>query len=210
MSGTIFGSGATGQSGVYAQIRSQVNGQIGNGSALEAYNQAHWSDYVNESPEQAGSGEYALSIPGYLPAGLYKATFYVPLGASPASGDTPFATEPFSWDGANIIGLQSGLNVGAINGSSAAAISLGVSAGAMVRGAAAAGTLSTTQMTTNLSATVANIYAGRVLYFTSGVNAGLAVLITAYVVSGGRLTFIAFNNQPAPSAPSAADTFIII
>jgi hypothetical protein len=65
-------------------------------------------------------------------------------------------------------------------------------------------------MTTNLVAAVANIYAGRVIYFTSGVNAGLACLITAYAVTGGRLTFIAFSNQPAPSAPSAADTFLIV
>lgn len=209
MSGVIFGSGATGQTSVYAQIRSLLNGQIGNGSALEAYNQGHWANYVNSTPEDAGAGEYALAVPGYLPAGLYKATFYVPVGGSPASGDTPFATEVFNWDGSNVVGLTSSLNVGKINGSASAAVNLGISCNAMVSGAAAAGTLSTSQITTNLGATVANIYAGRILIFTSGVNAGLACLITAYAVTGGRLTFIAYANQPAPSAPSAADTFII-
>lgn len=204
----IFGSGATGQVGVYVQVRSFL-GTIGNGAALEAYNQAHWADYVNSSPEQAGAGEYAFTVPGYLPAGLYKATFYVPLGGSPASGDTPFATEYFSWDGSNVLYLGSSMNVGKINGNATAAVNLALSAGTFVVGAAAAGTLTTSQMTTTLTQTVANILAGRVLIFTSGVNAGLAVLITAYAVTGGRLTFIAYNNQVAPSAPSAADTFII-
>lgn len=209
MAGFIFGSGATGQT-VYAQVRSLITGLIGNGVSMEAYNQSHWANYVNSTPENAGAGEYVLSVPGYLPAGRYKTTFYVQNGGSPASGDSPFATEVFDWDGANVIGVGSALNVGAINGSSAAAVNLGKSANAFAVGAAAAGTLTTTQMTTNLAATVANIYAGRTLYFTSGVNAGLAVLITAYAVTGGVLTWIAYNNQPAPSAPSAADTFLII
>lgn len=210
MGGYLYASGATGQSGIYAQLRSLLLGTIANGVGLETYNSAHWSDYVNLAPEQTGSGEYELAVPGYLPAGIYKATFFVPLGVSPALGDTPFDTETFSWDGSNILWIGSSLNVGQINGSAPAAVNLALSANAFVVGAAAAGTLSTTQMTTNLSATVTNIYAGRVIYFTSGINAGLACLVTAYAVTGGKLTFIAYNNQPAPSAPSAADTFLII
>lgn len=210
MSGTIFASGATGQSNVYAQIRSLSTGLIGNGTAMEAYNQAHWANYVNSAPEQAGSGEYAVIVPGYLPAGRYKATFYVPLGGSAASGDTPFDTEIFDWDGSNVMNVGSALNVGSINGSAPAAVNLGKSANAFAVGAAAAGTLTTSQMSTNLAASVANIYAGRTLYFTSGVNAGLAVLITAYAVTGGVVTFIAYNNQTAPSAPGVGDTFLVI
>lgn len=209
MAGYIFGSGATGNT-VYVQLRSLLTGLIGNGSAMEAYNQAHWANYVNSTPEDAGAGEYKLTVPGYLPAGRYKSTFFVQAGGSPASGDGAFATELFDWDGANVIYVGSAINVGSINGSASAAVNLAKSANAFVVGAAAAGTLSATQMTTNLGGTVANLYAGRTLYFTSGVNAGLAVLITAYAVTGGKLTFVAYNNQPAPSAPSAADTFLII
>lgn len=209
MSQTMFGSGTPGLLSVYAQIRALADATIANGVALATYSQGSWSDYAISAPEQPGSGEYGVAIPGYLPAGIYKASFFVPV-ASPASGDVKFATEVFDWNGSAIVGCFSALNVGSINGVSAAAVKLAVSAGAMVTGAAAAGTLTTTQMTTNLSATVANIYAGRVLYFTSGVNAGLACLITAYAVSGGRLTFVAYGNSAAPSAPSAADTFIII
>ena len=203
MAGYVFGSGATGQSGIYCQIRSLITGLIGNGTSMESYNQAHWSNYVNSTPEDAGAGEYKLTVPGYIPAGIYKATYFLPLGGSPASGDSPFATEIFEWDGANVIYIGSSLNVGSINGSASAAVNLAKSANAFIVGAAAAGTLSTTQMTTNLTGSVANLYSGRTLYFTSGVNAGLACLITAYAVTGGKLTFLAYNNLPAPSAPRA-------
>lgn len=210
MSGAIPLFGASGNSLNYAMIRSLANGQVWNGAALEAWNVAHWATYNIAAPEQTGSGCYLLTVPGGLPAGLYQAVLYTPVGGSSASGDSPIATEVFSWDGSNVLGLGSAINVGSINGSSAAAVNLATSANALKTGAAAAGTLSTTQMTTNLTATVPNIYSGRVLIFTSGVNAGLAALITAYAVTGGKLTFSAYGSLPAPSAPSAADTFIIL
>ena len=211
MSGYLLGSAATGLSPVpYFQIRSLTTGQIANGSAMEAYNQSHWSNYVNNTSEQAGSGTYVVGVPGYLPADRYTAKLYLCLGGSPASGDTAVAEYTFDWNGSSIIGIGSAINVGSINGSSVAAANLAISAAAMQTGAAAAGTLSTTVMTTNLAATVANIYAGRLLVFTSGVNIGLVCLITAYAVTGGKLTFIAYGNSGAPSAPSAADTFVIV
>lgn len=210
MGGAIPLFSASGNSLNYAMIRSMRTGQVWNGATMEVWNVAHWATYVVSAPEQAGSGAYIVTPSGSLPADLYQAVLYTPLGGSAASGDTPLETEEFDWDGSNVLGVGSSLNVGKINGSAGAAAALAVSAAAMVTGAAAAGTLSTTQMTTGLVATVANIYAGRVLYFTSGVNAGLACLITAYAVTGGKLTFIAYANLPAPSAPSAADTFIII
>lgn len=209
MSGILPAFGATGFSGNYQMIRSRTSGQVWNGAAMEVWNIAHWSSYVVSAPEQAGSGCYVAQPPAGLPADIYQYVLYTPLGGSPASGDTPVFDSDFFYDGANIIWLGSGVNIGKINGVAAAAANLAVSANAMVIGAVAAGTLTTTQMTTNLSATVANIYAGRLLLFTSGVNQGLACLITAYAVTGGKLTFIAYGNSPAPSAPSAADTFII-
>jgi hypothetical protein len=209
MSGIVPGFLATGLN-VYANVLSRTDGSRANGAALEAYNVAHWANYVISSPEQSGAGTYVMSIPSYLPAGTYKAIFYLQLGGSPASGDTPIDSEYFDWDGVNLVAIGSGLNVTKINGSSPAAVNLALSANAFAVGAAAAGTLTTSQMTTNLVASVANIYAGRVLYFTSGVNAGLAALVTAYAVTGGKLTFIAYNNLPAPSAPGVGDTFLVV
>lgn len=202
------GSGNT----VYGQISSGLTGQVGNGSALEVYNPSNWSLYTNAMPEQSGSGRYILTVPGYLPAGRYfVSVFLCTVNApTPTLGDTPIDFVFFDWDGANVIGVGSSLNVGAIAGSAAAATKLAVGANAQVSGAAAAGTLSSSQMTTNLSATVANQYAGRVLIFTSSVNAGRAVLITAYAVTGGLLTFIGYNNATLATPPSAADTFIIL
>lgn len=201
--------GATANSGNYQMLRSKTTGQVWNGASMEAWNVAHWATYVVASPENTGSGCYVTTIPGGLPADIYSAVLYTPLGGSPASGDSPVDSDWFVWDGSNVIGAGSGMNVTKINGDATAAANLGVSAKAMVTGAAAAGTLSTSQMTTNLGATVANIYAGRLLVFTSGVNAGLVCLITAYAVTGGKLTFVAYGNSAAPSAPSAADAFII-
>lgn len=208
--GGVIPAGAGSGSTVYGQIVSAVDATIANGVGLEAYNQSHWANYAISMPEQPGSSRYILTVPGYLAAGRYFVMPFLQSGGSPAAGDTPIDILFFDWDGGNVIGVGSPLNVGAINGSTPAAVKLGVSANALVTGAAVAGTLTNSQMTTSLSATVANIYAGRVMLFTSGVNQGLAVLITAYSVTGGKLTFIAYGNANAPSAPSATDTFIIL
>lgn len=209
MGGIIPAGAASGQT-LYGNVIDALTGQIGNGAALEAYNQGHWANYVISAPEQSGSGRYIMTVPGYLPAGRYIMWVYLQLGGSPAAGDTTMDFVFFDWDGGNVIGVGSSLNVGKINGSATAAVNLALSALKLKPGAAAAGTLSTSQMTTNLTDTVPGIYKGRVLIFTSGVNNNLAVLITDYAVTGGKLTFVAYGSQPAPSAPSAADTFIIL
>jgi len=200
---------ATGQT-AYAHLTSGLDAKVGNGSSLEIWNQAHWSDYVNSTPEQSGSGRYILTVPGYLPAGRYFATLYVQLGGSPAAGDTPVDEDWFDWDGSNVLTQGSTVDVGKINGSAIAAANLSKSAAAMQAGVAAAGTLTTSQMTTNLTNTTPDAYKGRVLQFTSGNNAGIIALITAYAVTGGKLTFICYGNSPLPSAPVASDTFVIV
>ena len=211
MSGIIPASVGTGQN-VYFTYMDMLTGQVWNGAALEIYNQSHWGNYAIAASEQAGSGRYIGTVPGTLPAGNYWLLPYLQIGGSPAVGvDTPLDILRLGWDGSNIVDINSGLNVGRINGLAAPAANLAVSANAFVIGAAVAGTLTTSQMTTNLAPANAftNMYAGRVMIFTSGVNAGLAVLITAFVVTGGRLTFISYGNLPAPAAPGIGDTFII-
>lgn len=211
MGGYLIAEAPTGNT-IYGWLQSMTTGQIWNGSGMEAYNQSHVGNYSVAMSEQSGSGRYILVVPGGLPNDNYWFSPYMETVSpgTPALGDTPLDLVRFGWLNGNIIDLASALNVGAINGVAQAAANLAISAAQFVSGVAAAGTLTTTSMTTNLGATVANIYAGRVLYFTTGVNAGLAVLITQYQVTGGKLTFVAFNNQPAPSAPSASDQFLII
>lgn len=210
MSGIIPVLTATGQT-AYFTFMDMLTGQIWNGAAMEVYNSSHWGNYAIASAEQSGSGRYIVAVPGGLPAGNYWVAPYLETvnPGTPTLGDTPLDLLRLGWDGANIIDIGSGLNVTEINGNAVAAANLALSAATFITGTAAAGTLSNTQMTTNLGVAVANLLAGRVLYFTSGANAKLAVLITGYAVTGGKLTFIGYNNLPAPSAPSAGDTFII-
>ena len=196
---------------LYGVLVSQTTGKYWNGSAMESFSGANWATYAVSWPENAGSGNFVLPVPGALPEDAYWVVPYVRVGGSPGLGaDTPLDILRLDWDGGNIIGVGSSLNIGAISGSAAAATALAASANTAVLGAAAAGTLTTTQMTTDLVSAIANVYAGRVVYFTSGANLGRAALITAYAVTGGKLTFVAYNNQPISVAPSVADTFIII
>jgi hypothetical protein len=93
----------------------------------------------------------------------------------------------------------------AINGSTTAAAKLALSALGIVSGAAEAGTLSTTAMTTDLSEATDDHYIGRVVIWTSGVLAGQASAISDYAGATGMLTYTAVTE-----APSAADTFVIV
>lgn len=74
----------------------------------------------------------------------------------------------------------------------------------MGSGSAEAGTLSTTQMSTDLAETNPDQYKDRVVVWTAGVNMGQAKQITAYD-GAGVLTY-----STATDAPSAGDTFIIV
>lgn len=86
-----------------------------------------------------------------------------------------------------------------------AAAKLALSAGTIVSGAAAAGTLSTTAMTTNLTEATDDHYNGRIIIWTSGVLQNQATDITDYNGTTKTLTFTAVTE-----APTAADTFVIV
>jgi hypothetical protein len=79
------------------------------------------------------------------------------------------------------------------------------SAATIVEGAAAAGTLSTTEMTTTLTEATDDHYNGRIIIWTSGVLANQATDITDYDGATKKLTFTAVTE-----APAAADTFVIV
>lgn len=92
-----------------------------------------------------------------------------------------------------------------INSDSTSAQQLSKGAKAIVSGAAVAGTLSTTQMTTNLTETTTDHYKDRSVVWRTGALAGQAKAITAYNGATKMLTF-----QAATEAPAAADEFDIV
>ncbi len=106
---------------------------------------------------------------------------------------------------AALVGGRIDADVGAISTSTDAADKLEASAETIEIGAAEAGTLSTTQMTTDLSEATDDHYNGRVIIWTSGVLLRQATDITGYTGANGLLTFTAVTE-----APSAADTFVMV
>jgi|GEM_PF-2012862 len=93
----------------------------------------------------------------------------------------------------------------AISGSTAAAVQLEASAETIVIAAAVTGTLSTTQMTSDLTEATDDHYNGRIIIWTSGALKDQATNITDYTGTNGLLTFTAITE-----APSNADTFVIV
>ena len=97
------------------------------------------------------------------------------------------------------------MNIIQVSGSTDAADKLEASAETIEIGAAEAGTLSTTQMTSDLTEATDDHFNGRVIIWTSGVLTKQATAITDYSGATGLLTFTAVTE-----APSASDTFIIV
>ncbi len=75
----------------------------------------------------------------------------------------------------------------------------------MVHFAAEAGTLSTTQATTDLAEATDDHYIGRTIVWLTGVLAGQATDVTDYAGANGLLTFTAVTE-----APSATDRGILV
>jgi len=93
----------------------------------------------------------------------------------------------------------------AIAGDATAATNLSKSAIGIEPGAAITGTLSTTQMTTNLTEATDDHYIGRIIIWTSGVLKNQATDITDYDGTSKLLTYTATTE-----APSNTDTFVIV
>jgi hypothetical protein len=96
-------------------------------------------------------------------------------------------------------------DVVALDGNGNAAMNLAASAETIVRGEALTGTLSTTQMTTDLTETTDAHYVGRVVIWTTGDLAAQAARITAYNGTSKLLTY-----TETTSAPANGDTFVIV
>jgi hypothetical protein len=205
---------------LYAMLRNAA-GQAWNtnSSTWEAWNAANWAEYAITLTEDTQSGFYKALIPPAISAQRLTLLIYRQVGGSPASSDEKYGNSTGIYDGSNWeVGWQTtartltsmvgvaGVDVQSINGVAASAQKLAISANTIVTGIAVAGTLTVSQMTTNLNFTIAKLLFGRAIYFTSGNLVGRAAAIADYVVAGGKITFFA----PLPQAPQANDTFMII
>ena len=93
--------GATGLT-IYTLAFSRANGQVWNGTALEAYTPANYTNYDVAMPEISGSAIYLLTAPVSLPAGDYDFLMRVQAGASPSATDAPAGSASGHWDGTSL------------------------------------------------------------------------------------------------------------
>lgn len=207
---------------LYAIIRN-ASGQAWNTSivAFQNWNPANWTDYAIAMSEDTSSGFYKATVPAAISAQRLTILVYNQIGGSPVvpPTDQPFGNSTGIWDGTTwesgwstgartlttLAGVP-GINVAAINGNVTAAVKLAISADSMISGTAIAGTLSVSQMTTDLTLSVNNILYGRVVYFVGGALAGQVGAISAYLASSKRITFF----TPLTAAPVAGQAFIVV
>lgn len=97
------------------------------------------------------------------------------------------------------------VDIGKINGSAAAAIQLALSTGTIIVGTATSDTLSTTEMSSDITGYGDDHFNGRVLIWTSGDLMAQARRVEAYTEVEGIIQF-----STATEAPEAGDTFIIV
>ena len=118
----------------------------------------------------------------------------------PADVDTVLTRLP-----AALVSGRMNSDIRAINGNTDSAAKLALSANTMEVGTAIAGTLSTTEMTTDLTEVTDDHYNGRIVIWTSGNLLRQVAAITGYVGSTKKLTFTAVTE-----APTINDTWIMV
>lgn len=171
-----------------------------NTNMRESFNSANWAHYAIPLSEYTGTGIYFAAYPASIPAGqLSTQIIYQQNGSTPTLPSLPGGDSFLS------MGQSQGTNIQTINGNGTAAINLALATATEIVGAAVTGTLSTTQMSTNLINANNGAFVGRSIYWTSGALVGMGSAITGYAVTNGVLTYTA-----VPIAPSAGDTFIIV
>lgn len=165
---------------------------------------AAFGDCVNEAVEiAASSGMYYLDVTDSemdadCVAIIFKSEYCktTPIVVYPVSGGFNEAVTDHDKTQSDVALLDPLITV---------ASDLAASASVLITGAAAAGTLSTTQMTTDLTEVTNDHYNGRVVIWTSGVLLGQATDITDYTGANGLLTYTAVTE-----APGDGDTFVIV
>ncbi len=100
---TTHTSGAT----VYAMIFNAA-GQVADvvAQAFEAYDTASIANYDLAMTEQGtASRHYLAAFPAWIPAGMYRVTYYDQTGGAPAETDAIVAEEVVHWHGAAFVSL---------------------------------------------------------------------------------------------------------
>jgi len=158
-----------------------------------------WFNTENLPEEIGTSGWYALNLTSteMLSVGFYPGYSAISIVDQ---------TAPKVWqDQGVLINTSPPANLTAIEGYTDAAESLRFGAGSIVTGSAVTGTLSATQMSTDLFESTDNHYTNRTVVWTSGSLQNQARRITAYNGTTKVLTF-----DEATEAPSNGNTFIIV
>lgn len=130
--------------------------------------------------------------------GLDAAGVRAAIGMASANLDTQLGDLPTAGENADAVWDE------ARSGHSTAG-TFGESFNGVVSGQAATGTLSTTEMTTNLTEATDDHYIGRIIVWITGALAGQATDITDYVGSTKKLVFSAVTDTP-----SNGDRFVIV
>ncbi|TVM02600.1 MAG: hypothetical protein CV087_09370 [Candidatus Brocadia sp. WS118] len=97
------------------------------------------------------------------------------------------------------------VDVGKLGGDAALLTRLKESVGTIIKGTAQSGTLTTSEMTTNLTEATNDHYNDRIIIWITGTLTGQAAQITDYDGTAKKLTF-----TPVTEAPIANDEFIIV
>lgn len=188
----------TGQN-LYVILVNQVDGTVYNvvTPGWEVYNSGHWAQYAVALTEYAGSGYYRGVYPIASPTALSTEVIYARAGGSPTLGDTPV----------NNLAQSQGVNIAAAGNSWQAGQNMAAAVGSQQVGAVFGTPPSPTLITTGLTSTHTDAYAGRAIIMTSGALIQQAAFITAY---NGSTFVLTINGFPSGGTPANGDTFVII
>jgi hypothetical protein len=162
-----------------------------------------WSTPARAITDKAGFSLSSAGIQAIWDALLSALTTASTIGKKLAdlvvgSDDKVEASADVHSSGQTVAGVTARVTANAdqINGDATAAANLALSALGLVNSTALTGTLSTTQMTTNLTEVTDDHYIGRIIVFRGGVLDGQATDITDYDGASKMLTFTALTEAP--------------
>lgn len=181
---------------IYAVIH-HPDGRVWNfdSVAFEAFNAGHWTDYALQLTEQGATGYYRATYPSEIEDVLTTEALYIQAGGSPSiASDTPSG-----------VGQSQGTNPFLLSGDRTALVNLKTAAGTELRGAAVSGSLTATQMPTDLTGAIDNAYNGRIVFFTTGALVNQGAKVVGYNGTTKVLTFTSVTGAPSPG-----DEFIIL
>ena len=181
---------------IYAFLVSRTTGQYWNNStsAFESYSAGNYALYAIPLTETS-PGYYFATRPSGLQGAIVSDVIYLQNGASPVIGDT-------------LISLLHGQgdNISAINSDTVSPVNLQLGLDTETVGTVASGSITQTGFSTTLLNVSNSAYVGMTIRFTSGVNAGIAGLISGYTSAGGVISLLV----GFPSVPAVGDAFIIV